>query len=78
MFAPCNRNGTPLKTKLKAGETTEYALGQGHHAYLIPAKGAVEVNGVDIDARDGAAITDETVLRVTAIDDAEIVLVEAA
>ena len=63
---------------LKAGETTEYALGSGRHAYLVPAVGAVEVNGVRLDARDGAAVRDEPVLRVTALDDAEIVLVDAA
>jgi hypothetical protein len=33
---------------------------------------------VRIDARDGAAIADETSLRITAIEDAEIVLVDAA
>ena len=63
---------------LKAGETTEYALGAARHAYLVPAVGAVEVNGVRLDARDGAAVRDEPVLRVTALDDAEIVLVDAA
>lgn len=63
---------------LKKGETTEYALGAGRHAYLVPAVGAVEVNGVRLDARDGAAVRDEPVLRVTALDDAEVVLVDAA
>jgi redox-sensitive bicupin YhaK (pirin superfamily) len=62
---------------LKAGETAEYALGADHHAYLAPAQGSVEVNGVRLDARDGAAIANEAVLRVTAIDDAEIILVDA-
>jgi redox-sensitive bicupin YhaK (pirin superfamily) len=63
---------------LKAGETTEYALGEGRHAYIVPAAGAVEVNGVRLDTRDGAAVRDEPVLRITAIDDAEVVLVDAA
>jgi len=63
---------------LKAGETTEYALGEGRHAYVVPAVGAVEVNGVRLDARDGAAVRDEPVLRITAINDAEVVLVDAA
>jgi redox-sensitive bicupin YhaK (pirin superfamily) len=66
-----------LGAALKAGETAEYALGADHRAYLVPAKGSVEVNGVSIDARDGAAITQEDILRVTAIEDAEIVLVDA-
>jgi hypothetical protein len=38
----------------------------------------VEVNGVRLDARDGAAITGETALRITALEDAEVVLVDAA
>ena len=63
---------------LKAGETTEYVLGRDRHAYLVPAVGAVEVNGVRLDARDGAAVRDEDVLRVTALEDAEVVLVDAA
>jgi len=60
------------------GGTASYDLGAGRHAYLVPAKGAVEVNGVRLDARDGAAIKDELVLTVTALEDAEVVLVDAA
>jgi redox-sensitive bicupin YhaK (pirin superfamily) len=63
---------------IKAGETADYALGPDRHAYLVPATGAVEVNGVRLDARDGAAIRDEAVLRVKALEDAEVVLVDAA
>ena len=63
---------------LKAGETATYPLGAGRHGYLVPARGAVEVNGTRLEARDGAAIADEAVLTVTALADAEIVLVDAA
>jgi redox-sensitive bicupin YhaK (pirin superfamily) len=63
---------------LKAGQSADYPLGAGRHAYLVPAKGSVEVNGVRLDARDGAAIVDEPVLKVAALHDAEIVLVDAA
>jgi redox-sensitive bicupin YhaK (pirin superfamily) len=62
---------------LKAGETAEYALGASRHGYLVPAKGSVEVNGVRLEARDGAAIVNESVVRITALDDAEIILVDA-
>ncbi|MET0157702.1 MAG: hypothetical protein ABW197_06950, partial [Methyloceanibacter sp.] len=41
-----------------------------------PAKGSVEVNGVRIEARDGAAISGENALKIKAIGDAEIVLVD--
>jgi redox-sensitive bicupin YhaK (pirin superfamily) len=63
---------------LKAGETTEYPLGEGRHAYLVAASGSIEVNGVRLDARDGAAVREEPVLRITALEDAEVVLVDAA
>jgi redox-sensitive bicupin YhaK (pirin superfamily) len=63
---------------LKAGESAPYWLGAGRRAYLVPAKGEVEVNGVALNARDGAAIADVEHLTVTALSDAEIVLVDAA
>ena len=63
---------------LRAGETTEYELGAGRHAYLVPATGVVEVNGVRLNARDGAAARDEPILRILAIEDAEVVLVDGA
>ena len=40
--------------------------------------GEVEVNGAQArDARDGAALADEPVVKVTALTDAEVVLVDA-
>jgi hypothetical protein len=65
-----------LGATLKAGETAEYRLAEGRRGYLVSALGAVEVNGVRLAARDGAAIENERVLHVTAIEDAEIVLVD--
>ena len=75
---PIRTDGRVAAATIKAGETAEYPLGEGRYAYLVPAVGAVEVNGFRIDARDGAAIRDEAVLKVTALEDAEVVLVEAA
>ena len=44
----------------------------------MPAEGEVEVNGVTLNARDGAAIADEAVVKIKALADSEIVLVDAA
>jgi redox-sensitive bicupin YhaK (pirin superfamily) len=74
---PIRARARVLGATLKAGETAEYALGERRHGYLVPASGAVEVNGVRIDARDGAAIKDVAVVRVTAIGDSELVMVDA-
>ena len=76
---PIRTDARVLGDTLKAGETAEYRFdGEGRHGYLVPAIGKVEVNGVALDARDGAAIKDETVIRVTALEDAELVLVDSA
>lgn len=74
---PIRADARVLGATLKAGEKTDYALGKGRHAYLVPAKGTVEVNGVKLNARDGAAIKDVETLTVTALEESEIVLVDA-
>jgi redox-sensitive bicupin YhaK (pirin superfamily) len=74
---PIRTDGRVAGATLRAGETAEYALGAGRHAYLVPASGSVEVNGVRASAGDGVAARDEPVLRVTALEDAELVLVDA-
>jgi redox-sensitive bicupin YhaK (pirin superfamily) len=74
---PISARARALGATLKVGETVEYALGERRYGYLVPASGAVEVNGVRIDARDGAAIKDVAVVRITAIEDSEVVLVDA-
>ena len=44
----------------------------------MPAAGVVEINGVRVNARDGVAIRDEAKLKITALEDSELVLVDAA
>jgi redox-sensitive bicupin YhaK (pirin superfamily) len=82
---PGDEDALPIRTDarvagatLKAGESVVYRLAPSRHAYLVPASGEVEVNGVRVPARDGLAATDVAELRVTAISDSEIVLVDAA
>ena len=75
---PIRTDARVVGATLRAGETAEYPLGKNRKAYLVPAKGAVQVDDVRVNARDGAAISDIETLRVTAIEDSEIVLVDAA
>lgn len=63
---------------LKAGETVEYAFGADRRGYLVPALGAVEIEGVRVNARDGAAIKDLDVIQVKALEDSEVVLVDVS
>ncbi|PTQ12848.1 hypothetical protein CLG96_01490 [Sphingomonas oleivorans] len=75
---PIRTDARVVGATLKAGESAEYPLGKDRHAYLVPAAGAIEIDGIRVNARDGAAISDVETLRVTALEDAEIVLVDAA
>jgi len=75
---PIRADARVAGASVKAGETVRYALGEGRRAYLVPATGRIEVNGVAAKARDGLAIRDEAEIAVTAIEDSEVVLVDAA
>ncbi|HZZ90874.1 MAG TPA: pirin family protein [Caulobacteraceae bacterium] len=75
---PIRADARVLGATLNAGESARYALGAGRKAYLTSAKGTVELNGVRIGPRDGAAVQDEAVLSVRALDDAELLLVDVA
>jgi hypothetical protein len=66
-----------LGATVKAGETLTYEMDPGRHVYLVPSTGAVEVNGVHIRPRDGAAATAESQLRIKALEDSELVLVDS-
>ena len=73
---PLRTNARVLGVTLKAGESVEYPLADQRYAYLVPSKGSVDVNGVTLHTRDGAAIQREPVLRVKALEDSELVLVD--
>ena len=62
---------------LKAGETAELAPDPARHLYLVAVGGAIEVNGVRAEPRDGVAITGEERIEIRALDEAEIVLVDS-
>ncbi|MCF7202096.1 pirin family protein [Pseudomonas oligotrophica] len=62
---------------LAAGQRTGYAIGSGRKVYLVPARGRIRVNGVLAAAGDGVAVRDEAQLDVEALEDSEIVLVDA-
>lgn len=75
---PIRTDARIVAATLKAGESAEYPIGKDRKAYLVPAVGAIRIEDVQINARDGAAISDVEVIRVTAVEDSEIVMVDAA
>lgn len=74
---PIRTDARVLGATIKAGESVDYPLGRDRKAYLVPASGAVEIDGVRVNARDGAAISEVDTLTVRAIEDSEVVLVDA-
>jgi len=75
---PIRANARVLAATLKAGESARYTPSRKRNLYLVPAAGRIEINGVAVNARDGVAIRDESQLKITALEDSELVLVDAA
>lgn len=71
-----NANAKVLGATVTAGEVIEIDANPARHLYLVPS-GHVRVNGVEAGPRDGVAITGESQVRIEAVDDSELVLVEA-
>jgi hypothetical protein len=63
---------------LKGGEAVEHRLEPGRHAWLQVVKGAVELNGTRLGVGDGAAISEESMLTISAGDDSEVILFDLA
>jgi hypothetical protein len=75
---PIRTDARVLGATLKAGESTDYVIGKDRRGYLVPATGAIEIDGVRANARDGVAIKDLDVIHIVALEDSELVLVDAA
>ena len=73
---PIRADARVLGATLAAGESSTYPLAAGRHAYLVPARGVIEVNGQRVEARDGIALRDVGAVEVKAREDAELVLVD--
>lgn len=74
---PIRADARVLGATIKAGESVTHTVGDGRHAYLVPAVGKIEIDGAPFDARDGAALSGGQTVTITAIEDAEIVLVDS-
>ena len=62
----------------KTGESAHLALKPGRHAWVQVASGEVTVNGQSLVAGDGAAVSDEAALDLTARSDAEVLVFDLA
>ena len=65
-------------TRLAPGETRDYVLRGGRSAWVQMARGEVQVNGKALRAGDGAALSHEPGVRLSAVRDAEVLLFDLA
>ncbi|HEU0066323.1 MAG TPA: pirin family protein [Sphingomonas sp.] len=75
---PIRADARVMGATLKAGERLSHTVDEGRHAYLVPATGRLTIDGEPIEARDGAALSGGRTFDIVAVEDAEIVLVDAA
>ncbi|WP_269501528.1 pirin family protein [Burkholderia sp. IMCC1007] len=66
-----------LGATLKQGEKIEQQLSLTRHAYLVVASGSVVVNGERVGQLDGAVIADVSVVEISALENSELVMVDA-
>ena len=72
-----NADARILGATLAAGTSLSYRPDPARHLYLVPSA-AIRINGIEAGPRDGVAITGEVEVRIEAISNAELVLVDAA
>ncbi len=73
---PIHQDAALLGATLRPDEEVVHRLGAGRRAYLVPAVGAIRVNGIDVAELDGVAVWDETQITIEAREAAEIMLVD--
>jgi redox-sensitive bicupin YhaK (pirin superfamily) len=67
-----------MAARMKKGALAEHALAPERHAWIQVARGTIEVNGVKLDAGDGAGISEERTVGISALTDCEVLLFDLA
>ena len=75
---PINADAAVMAATLSAGQSLSVTLAPGRAAYLVPARGSVQLNGATLHERDGAAIPEGTSIELSAAAEVELVMVEVA
>lgn len=73
---PIRADARVLAATIEAGSQVVYEADPQRHLYLVAASGRIRVNGIEANARDGVAITGETLVTLEALDAAEVVMVD--
>ena len=73
---PIDQEATIYVSRLEAGQSVSHDLATGRRAYLFLMSGAVELNGVAVEAGDQCRIESEPNLRIKGTEPAELILLD--
>jgi redox-sensitive bicupin YhaK (pirin superfamily) len=72
------QNANLYIARLDKGADAKHSIASGRHAWVQVARGSVKLNGTALKAGDGAAISDESEIRVEAREPSEVLLFDLA
>jgi quercetin 2,3-dioxygenase len=73
-----HQNARVYAAVLSGPDAADYALPEGHKAYVHVARGTVKVNGTAVSSGDGVKVTGERALQLNEGSDAEVLLFDLA
>lgn len=73
---PIDQDATLYAGTLPEGAVITHNLGESRGTYLVPATGDISVDGTTAKARDGVAVSMQSSVEITALSEAEIILVD--
>jgi len=73
-----NQDARVYASVIDTGQEVAHQLGPGRHAWIQVAAGSITVNDVELKQGDGAAISEESTISITAQDQSEILLFDLA
>ena len=73
-----HQNARIFLSTLDLGKLLQHTLEAGRHAWLQVLRGQVALNGQALGTSDGAAVSGESLLEITATEDAEVMLFDLA
>lgn len=73
---PIRAKARVLGTTISAGQTLDYAFDADRLGYVVVSSGSIDINGCVLQAGDGAAVQQESLITVKAIETAELLLVD--
>jgi redox-sensitive bicupin YhaK (pirin superfamily) len=62
----------------EAGQTTEYPLASGRHAWVHVVRGTARVEGIELGAGDAVALSDESLVRIEGLYASEVLVFDLA